>query len=233
PSGYYLNDEWVSLACRARPFPAPQDLATCMRRKRLYLFGDSTIRQWFEHISTHVPDMQLIDIGSTHLGPLISANVAAAKTFVMYRTHGPPFLTAKRPFAALHYAANELDGLAGGKDTVVGISLWAHFTGFPVSFYVTRMRGICAAVVRLLKRAPGTLVVFKSANTSYHSVYQSDWLSLQLDLVMRRLMAGVVVILDAWEMTAAHRFPDNLHPDPVIIHNEIKLLLAFVCPQEG
>ncbi|XP_075924753.1 NXPE family member 3-like [Petromyzon marinus] len=329
PSGYYLNDEWVSLACRARPFPAPQDLATCLRRKRLYLFGDSTIRQWFEHISTHVPGgchgfsalwrrgwewwiikmseprdlrnpssthMQLIDIGSTHLGPLISANVAAAKTFVMYRTHGPPFLTAKRPFAALHYAANELDGLAGqdapptlldteesriyiatpllkptpgkharvliavlvavssrpcvltvpvsmpvyyrslptpgGKDTVVGISLWAHFTGFPVSFYVTRMRGIRAAVVRLLKRAPGTLVVFKSANTSYHSVYQSDWLSLQLDLVMRRLMAGLpVVILDAWEMTAAHRFPDNLHPDPVIIHNEIKLLLAFVCPQ--
>ncbi|XP_061408305.1 NXPE family member 3-like [Lethenteron reissneri] len=232
PSGYYLNEEWVSLACRARPFPAPQDLAKCLRRKRLYLFGDSTIRQWFEHISTHVPDMQLIDIGSTHLGPLIAANVGAAKTFVLYRTHGPPFLTAKRPFAALHYAANEIDGLVGGKDTVVGISVWAHFTGFPVSLYIARMRGIRAAVVRLLKRAPGTLVVFKSANTSYHSVYQSDWLALQLDRVMRRLMAGLpVVILDAWEMTAAHRYPDNLHPDPVIIHSEIKLLLAYVCPR--
>uniref|UniRef100_S4RQA1 NXPE C-terminal domain-containing protein n=1 Tax=Petromyzon marinus TaxID=7757 RepID=S4RQA1_PETMA len=230
-SGFYLNDEWVSLSCRARPFRAPQDLATCLRGKRIYMYGDSTIRQWFLHLTAHVPDMQFIDINApTVLGPLMSVSVAA-KTFLLFRSQGLPFLTQHGPVAALHYVANEIDGLTGGKDTVVGISVWAHLTGFPVSFYVTRMRGIRAAVIRLLKRAPGTLVVFKSANTSYHSVYQSDWLSLQLDLVMRRLMAGLpVVILDAWEMTAAHRLPDNMHPEPIIIHNEIKLLLAYVCP---
>ncbi|XP_032814039.1 NXPE family member 3-like [Petromyzon marinus] len=231
-SGFYLNDEWVSLSCRARPFRAPQDLATCLRGKRIYMYGDSTIRQWFLHLTAHVPDMQFIDINApTVLGPLMSVSVAA-KTFLLFRSQGLPFLTQHGPVAALHYVANEIDGLTGGKDTVVGISVWAHLTGFPVSFYVTRMRGIRAAVIRLLKRAPGTLVVFKSANTSYHSVYQSDWLSLQLDLVMRRLMAGLpVVILDAWEMTAAHRLPDNMHPEPIIIHNEIKLLLAYVCPE--
>ncbi|CAM9734837.1 NXPE family member 3-like [Lampetra fluviatilis] len=231
-SGFYLNDEWVSLSCRTRLFPSPQDLANCLRGKRLYMYGDSTIRQWFLHLTAHVPDMKFIDINApTLLGPLMSVSVAA-KTFLLFRSQGLPFLTPHGPVAALHYVANEIDGLTGGKDTVVGISVWAHFTGFPVSLYIARMRGIRAAVVRLLKRAPGTLVVFKSANISYHSVYQSDWLSLQLDLIMRRLMAGLpVVILDAWEMTAAHRLPDNMHPEPVIIHNEVKLLLAYVCPQ--
>ncbi|CAM9826490.1 unnamed protein product [Lampetra planeri] len=232
PSGFYLNDEWVSLSCKARPFPTPQDLANCLSNKRFYMYGDSTIRQWFLHLTAHVPDMRFIDINApTLLGPLMSASVAT-KTFLLYRTQGLPFLTPHGPVAAIHYVANEIDGLTGGKDTVVGISLWAHFTGFPVSFYVARMRGIRAAVVRLLRRAPGTLVIFKSANTSYHSPDQSDWLNRQLDQIMRRLMAGLpVVILDAWEMTAAHRLPDNLHPEPVIIHNEIKLLLAYVCPQ--
>uniref|UniRef100_S4RGL9 NXPE C-terminal domain-containing protein n=1 Tax=Petromyzon marinus TaxID=7757 RepID=S4RGL9_PETMA len=231
PSGFYLNDEWVSLSCKTRPFPTPQDLANCLSGKRFYMYGDSTIRQWFLHLTAHVPGMQFIDINApTLLGPLMSASVAA-KTFLLYRTQGLPFLTPHGPVAAIHYVANEIDGLTGGKDTVVGISLWAHFTGFPVSFYVARMRGIRAAVVRLLKRAPGTLVVFKSANTSYHSPDQSDWLNRQLDQIMRRLMAGLpVVILDAWEMTAAHRLPDNLHPEPVIIHNEMKLVLAYVCP---
>ncbi|XP_078725337.1 NXPE family member 3-like isoform X4 [Lampetra fluviatilis] len=177
-------------------------------------------------------NMKFIDINApTLLGPLMSASVAT-KSFLLYRTQGLPFLTQRGPVAAIHYVANEIDGLTGGKDTVVGISLWAHFTGFPVSLYIARMRGIRAAVIRLLNRAPGTLVIFKSANTSYHSPDQSDWLNRQLDQIMRRLMAGLpVVILDAWEMTAAHRLPDNLHPEPVIIHNEIKLLLAYVCTQ--
>ncbi|XP_061407240.1 NXPE family member 3-like [Lethenteron reissneri] len=232
PSGFYLNDEWVSLSCKARPFPALQDLANCLSGKRFYMYGDSTIRQWFLHLTANVPDMKFIDINApTLLGPLMSASVAT-KSFLLYRTQGLPFLTQRGPVAAIHYVANEIDGLPGGKDTVVGISLWAHFTGFPVSLYIARMRGIRAAVVRLLNRAPGTLVIFKSANTSYHSPDQSDWLNRQLDQIMRRLMAGLpVVILDAWEMTAAHRLPDNLHPEPVIIHNEIKLILAYVCPQ--
>uniref|UniRef100_S4RM12 NXPE C-terminal domain-containing protein n=1 Tax=Petromyzon marinus TaxID=7757 RepID=S4RM12_PETMA len=54
-SGFYLNDEWVSLSCRTRLFPSPQDLAKCLRGKRLYMYGDSTIRQWFLHLTAHVP----------------------------------------------------------------------------------------------------------------------------------------------------------------------------------
>ncbi|XP_075924551.1 NXPE family member 3-like isoform X2 [Petromyzon marinus] len=55
PSGFYLNDEWVSLSCKTRPFPALQDLANCLSGKRFYMYGDSTIRQWFLHLTAHVP----------------------------------------------------------------------------------------------------------------------------------------------------------------------------------
>uniref|UniRef100_S4RM07 NXPE C-terminal domain-containing protein n=1 Tax=Petromyzon marinus TaxID=7757 RepID=S4RM07_PETMA len=112
-SGFYLNDEWVSLSCRTRLFPSPQDLAKCLRGKRLYMYGDSTIRQWFLHLTAHVPDMQFIDINApTLLGPLMSVSVAA-KTFLLYRSQGLPFLTSHGPVAALHYVANEIDGLTG------------------------------------------------------------------------------------------------------------------------
>ncbi|XP_075924552.1 NXPE family member 3-like [Petromyzon marinus] len=133
PSGFYLNDEWVSLSCKTRPFPTPQDLANCLSGKRFYMYGDSTIRQWFLHLTAHVPGMQFIDINApTLLGPLMSASVAA-KTFLLYRTQGLPFLTPHGPVAAIHYVANEIDGLTGQEAPLLTLSQLdlAFYAPFP------------------------------------------------------------------------------------------------------
>ncbi|XP_075929099.1 NXPE family member 3-like [Petromyzon marinus] len=176
--------------------------------------------------------MQIIDVHSPkQMGPLLATGMGG-KTFLSYRCHGFPLRSQKGSFAAMHYIANELDGIPGGKDTVVAFTLWAHFTSYPVIFYVKRIRNIRASIVRLLARSPETLVIIKTANTSYKSIIGSDWLAKQLDQVMRQMMAGLqVVIVDVWDMTAAHRFPDQIHPPALIIMNEISLVLSYLCPK--
>ncbi|KAK6299144.1 hypothetical protein J4Q44_G00306540 [Coregonus suidteri] len=88
------------------------------------------------------------------------------------------------------------------------------------------------AVASLLRRSPTTLVVIKSANTGYKDVYGSDWLSWQLDMALKEIFRDLPVVrIDVWQMTSCHYSPDNIHPPPVVIQNEVDLFLSFVCPQ--
>ena len=170
------------------------------------------------------------------LGPLMAVDFKH-NILMNYRCHGPPIRIFPVSTSELRYVANEVDGLAGGPDTVVVFSIWAHFTSFPIEVYIRRMRHIRQALVRLLDRGPGTLVIIRSANfvamdqtTSKHS---SDWFSLQIDTVLRTMFKGLgVVFVDAWEMTLAHHSPHNIHPPPPIIKNMVDLILSHVCPDK-
>ena len=153
-----------------------------------------------------------------------------------YRCHGPPIRFSTVIASELRYISNELDGLSGGPNTIVVLSIWAHFSTFPVEVYIRRLRHIRRAVLRLLDRAPGTIIVIRSANLQALdpevSLYNSDWYSLQLDEVLRAMFKGLnVLLVDAWQMTLAHHFPHALHPPPAIIKNMIDMLLSCVCPE--
>lgn len=131
----------------------------------------------------------------------------------------------------LHYEVAHLAGIGGGPQTVVVLTLWAHFTTFPVSVYLDRLERVRQAIASLLFRSPKTKVIIKSANTGYKSIYGSDWLSLQLDILLREAFKGMAVtIIDAWDMTSCHYLPDNIHPGPPVIRNEVDLLLSYICP---
>lgn len=55
PSGYYYKDQWRPRKFKMRQFNDPDNITDCLQRKVVYLFGDSTIRQWFEYLTTFVP----------------------------------------------------------------------------------------------------------------------------------------------------------------------------------
>ena len=38
-----------------RHFNDPDNITECLQGKMVYLFGDSTIRQWFEYLTAFVP----------------------------------------------------------------------------------------------------------------------------------------------------------------------------------
>ncbi|KAM4794771.1 NXPE family member 3 [Rhinophrynus dorsalis] len=235
PAGYYYQDRWISGKSYARQFNNPSDITDCLQGKVVHLFGDSTIRQWFEYLTDFVPELRTFDLGSPkNVGPFLAIDVDH-NIMLKFRCHGPPIRFTTVSTSELRYIANELDGIVGGQNTVVGITIWSHFSTFPVEAYIRRLRNIRAAVLRLLERSPATAIIIRSANVQELgpevSLFNSDWFSLQLDTVLRSMFDGLdLLILDAWEMSLAHYLPHALHPEPIIVKNQINEFLSFVCP---
>lgn len=239
PSGYYFGNSWKSLnGFKIRQFNDSTVATQCLRNKMIYMYGDSTVRQWFEYLIALVPDLKEFNLHSPkNVGPFMAVD-SAHNILLKYRCHGPPIRFSTVLSSELRYVSNELDGLSGGPNTVVVLSVWAHFSTFPVEVYIRRLRHIRRAVLRLLDRAPGTTVVIRTANLQALdqdvSLYNSDWFSLQLDQVLRAMFKGLnVLMVDAWQMTQAHPLPHALHPPPAIVKNMINLLLSHVCPEKS
>lgn len=154
-----------------------------------------------------------------------------------FRCHGPPIRFTTVRTNELHYIANELRRIAGGGNTVIAITIWSHFSTFPVEVYMRRLRNIRSSVIQLLDRNPKTLVIIKTANVQELgpevSLFNSDWYSYQLDTIMRKMFSGIkVYFVNAWEMSLAHYLPHKLHPEEVIVKNQLDAFLSFICPLE-
>ncbi|XP_073510532.1 NXPE family member 3-like isoform X2 [Phyllobates terribilis] len=299
PSGFYNGDHWTSLVCQGRHFPHPSGALDCLKGKSIHMFGDSTLRQWFEYLERFIPSphaarqpvyqpctpaclpavpaclstscarhpvyqlcppachpvlpahwracqlwlsvpwespaiaqgLKRIDLHVNYQsGPLIAVETNAGLV-VRWQAHGLPLRTTKTMMSDLHYESADLAGIGGGPHTVIMLTLCAHFTTFPVRVYLERLEKVRRAISSLFFRSPETTVIIKSANTGYKSIYGSDWLTLQLDILLRAAFKGMgVIILDVWDMTSCHYLPDNIHPGPPVIKNEVDLMLSYICP---
>ncbi|XP_066304298.1 NXPE family member 3-like [Branchiostoma lanceolatum] len=232
-SGFYQQGVWSSLVCKNRHFSQASEWQQCLQGKTLHFFGDSTIRQWWEHL-VRILNLTETDISEaiSWTGPLLARSPVHDIT-VNYRIHGPPYRCQWTRTFLIKYVANAIDEIKGGPNDVVGITMWAHFTSYPVEVYRKRIEAVRAAIERLLHRSPETLVVIKSANTREGGVIiAGDWHAYRLDRVMREVFHGMkVVLVDAWEMTnAQHWHEDAIHPAEDIIVQELEFLCSFVCP---
>ncbi|KAF7651444.1 hypothetical protein LDENG_00111190 [Lucifuga dentata] len=153
--------------------PKEKGQPQCLKGKMVHLYGDSTIRQWFEHLQGTLPALKQFDLPKDkQVGPFMAIDIPN-KIMVTYRCHGPPIRFGNVPTSELRYIANEIDGLVGGANTVVVISIWSHFSTFPVEIYIRRLQSIRRALVRLLNRAPDTLVVIRTANLKALTLYET------------------------------------------------------------
>ncbi|XP_039861292.1 NXPE family member 3 isoform X2 [Simochromis diagramma] len=236
-SGYYYMDSWRPLdGFTMRQFNKSSAAVQCLKNKVINMYGDSTVRQWFEYLIGFVPELKEFNLyNPKKVGPLMAVD-STHNILLKYRCHGPPIRFSTVMSSELRYVSNELDGLSGGPNVVVVLSIWSHFSTFPVDIYIRRLRHIRQALVRLIDRAPGTLIVIRSANLQALdqevSLYNSDWYSQQLDQVLRTMFKGLnVLVVDAWQMTLAHHLPHALHPPPPIVKQMIDMLLSYICPE--
>ncbi|XP_075704426.1 NXPE family member 3-like [Rhinoderma darwinii] len=231
PSGYYYQDVWQSRVCRNRQFPTPSSVTSCLKGKVVYMFGDSTLRQWWEYLVNFVPSLQRLDLHVRYAPGTLLATDAEHGYLLQWRGHELPLSMKRKSVQELQYIANQLDGIGGGDDgLVIVINCMAHFILLPARFYLQRIRNIRNSVVRLLQRSPNTTVIIKSGNTGFRYDHGSDWLSLQLDTLMRATFSGLpVTLLDAWQMTSCHYLPKDLHPKEIIVKNMVDTMLSFIC----
>ncbi|TDG96915.1 hypothetical protein EPR50_G00233920 [Perca flavescens] len=149
PSGYYYQGVWQALGgTTVRQFNASA-ISQCLKGKVVHMHGDSTVRQFFEFLNAALPARGKLDMALDYANNIL----------VKYHFHGPPICIVPVSTSKLRYIANEIDGLIGGTNTVVVFGIWAHFGTFPMQTYIRRLLNIRRAVVRLLDRAPGTVVI--------------------------------------------------------------------------
>ncbi|KAI3366947.1 hypothetical protein L3Q82_009595, partial [Scortum barcoo] len=119
PSGYYYQDAWQSLGGSiVRRFKTSVDISQCLKGKVIHMYGDSTIRQWFEYLNAALPDLKEFDLHSRkQVGPFMALDYAN-NILVTFRCHGPPIRFGNVPTTELRYIANEIDGINGGTNTV-------------------------------------------------------------------------------------------------------------------
>ncbi|XP_042367600.1 NXPE family member 3-like [Plectropomus leopardus] len=238
PSGYYYQGLWQALdGTTVQPFRILKR-TQCLKGKNVHLYGDSTMLQFFTFLITVLPGVKKFGPPSTLQRPFIGFDFAN-NILVTFSFHGPPMLgRGPIPPTDQHYVANDMDSFTGGDNTVVVFGIWAHLTPFPIEVYIRRLRSIRKAVVRLLTRAPGTMIIIRTGNPRELSLDLalgfSDWYSLRRVKVLRAMFKGLNVhFIDAWEMVLAHSKPHAIHPSPAIIMNMIDVLLSHVCPKIG
>ncbi|XP_042369931.1 NXPE family member 3-like [Plectropomus leopardus] len=237
PSGYYYQGLWKALDGTTVHNFENTAITQCLRGKVVHMYGDSTVRQYFEFLNAVLPGLKQFNLHSPKkAGPYMSLDYVN-NILVTYRFHAPPIRITYVPAPETRYIANEIDGLVGGANTVVIFCVWAHFGTYPMEIYIRRLRSIRRSVVHLLDRAPDTVVIIRTgapkAMWLEAAMTKSDWHSLQCNKVLRAMFKGLNVhLIDAWEMVVAHLLPHNLHPRPPIIRNMINVIMSYICPQK-
>eukprot|EP00058_Branchiostoma_floridae_P009471 XP_002594959.1 hypothetical protein BRAFLDRAFT_244532 [Branchiostoma floridae] len=234
--GHWSRGVWKSSICNVRVFKTT-DVQRCLANKVVYLHGDSTVRQWYERLQAILP-LQNIKQNTVVFKSASNTEWNVAAYFRFH--HVPIEKQLPYPFFNLSYAADQLDAIQGGPNTVVVLSLWAHFTEEPLDMIRSRLHAIRHAIHRLQRRDPGTHVFIRTGTTREHTgqslihyLLGSDWLAYQITEEIREIFREDpdVVVLDFWDMTVCQWGRDNVHPDQTVVDNELNMLLSHVCPK--
>eukprot|EP00058_Branchiostoma_floridae_P017178 XP_002602666.1 hypothetical protein BRAFLDRAFT_72966 [Branchiostoma floridae] len=159
--------------------------------------------------------------------------------FVKHEALVPFSMGAWNIFNDFRYVADELDSTHVGPNTVIVLSLWAHYTAEPLDMIRSRLYAIRCAIHRLMRRSPGTRVLVRTGTTREHTggelqyyLLGSDWLAYQITEVIREMFVADsdVFVLDTWDMSVCQPGKDFIHPDQTMVDNQLNILFSHICP---
>ncbi|XP_019633447.1 PREDICTED: NXPE family member 3-like [Branchiostoma belcheri] len=237
--GHWSGKVWTSSVCNVRVF-TQNDIRRCLANKTVYMQGDSTIRQWGLRLEKEVPlnyDNNTMNSKGLSIGDNGQWNISVRYRFHHFPVQGGVWII----FNDFRYVVDELDANPGGPNTVIVLSLWAHFTAEPLELIRSRLYAIRGAIHRLKRRAPGTRVFVRTGTTREHKrrklefyLLASDWLAYQITEVIREMFRADpdVVVLDTWGMSVCQPGKDNVHPDQTMVDSQLNMLLSHICPEE-
>ncbi|XP_078679075.1 NXPE family member 3-like [Branchiostoma floridae x Branchiostoma belcheri] len=209
--GHWSGKVWTSSVCDVRVF-TQNDIRRCLANKTVYMQAQFR-------------------------GDNSQWNISVRYRFHHFPVQGGVWII----FNDFRYVVDELDANPGGPNTVIVLSLWAHFTAEPLELIRSRLYAIRAAIHRLKRRAPGTRVFVRTGTTREHKrrklefyLLASDWLAYQITEVIREMFREDphVVVLDTWDMSVCQPGKDNVHPDQTMVDSQLNMLLSHICPKE-
>uniref|UniRef100_A0A8D2DNS4 Neurexophilin and PC-esterase domain family member 2 n=1 Tax=Sciurus vulgaris TaxID=55149 RepID=A0A8D2DNS4_SCIVU len=233
PSGYTFKRSWISAFCKQIKFNTMQEINYCLKRKLIYLMGDSTLRQWINYFLTVVKTLKNFDHHGTGLFKTHVLLDVERHILIQWKKHSHPFITEKLySVKSENYIPREIDQVAGDNNMVIVITLGQHFRPFPINIFIRRAINIQKAIKRLFLRSPETKVILKTENTrEIHENTEmfSDFHGYVQNLIMKDIFVDLNVgIIDAWDMAIAYS-TDEIHPPDYVIENQIVMFLNYIC----
>ncbi|XP_077131574.1 NXPE family member 4-like [Ranitomeya variabilis] len=236
PSGYFYDEIWNPVYCNMTVYRLAENFTNCLQGKKLFLIGDSTLRQFIMHFTERI---KIVKYFRYHyegwIGwPLtLEAMNMEKDIYVSYKRHGFPLQhDGFYYFKEDQYTSRQIDQRAGGKDTIFVITMGQHFRQFPLKVFIQRAVNIRRALERLFLRSPDTKVIIKTENTRdlfAPAERQGDFHGYTQYLVLKEVFQGINVgFVDAWDMTVASSTA-SVHPPGFTFANIMSLTLTFSC----
>lgn len=228
PVGFFYNGKWSPYNCRYKI-----KIPHCLRDKRLFLFGDSTIRQWYKLLLKEFACESLTEEWTKEKWH--KRSICSAKNInltIEWLPHAQPFSVGKIWYPkkySTHPIATVINELPDNNNTVLVIHMYGHLLYWHHSIFRDRIRAISRSIEHFLRRNSLAKVLIKAPHTftqspaSYYSYVYRDILREEFTNLYDK-----VIYIDQADMTIAKE-NSELHPPPDISKEAVLQLLGYIC----
>ncbi|XP_052785103.1 NXPE family member 3-like [Mya arenaria] len=239
PSGFWINGTWICFSCFSNSFHSAVSYRKCLNGKRMYILGDSTIRQYAEYfINTVLEYKPRIDL--RRFGP--DRTYHFRKTFykyginVVYLKHAMPFTNHNAPIKEITGFVTELEAIASSNITdsqiIIIAGYHAHFQLYPLAVYRGRIRKLVKSFTRLLTVKPSAQLFFKGPTFTFDDTH---WFDNKMSITYMEIafqefapLHNHVTFLDTWSPSVTLE-TSGIHPVNKAFQALIQQFMAYLC----
>ncbi|XP_071944151.1 NXPE family member 4-like [Antedon mediterranea] len=231
--GFWTNNVWTSLQCKTKQW-TKQEVSKCINGKHIVLMGDSTTRQWTEHLLAFMGVTRSINTTKPS-----TKHIQHHSNIMMLDFYFHPYSIGSimHIYRVGKWEYEILDNL--NVDTcnnyVIMVSPWAHYAQWTKESFIERLHLLRETLVRFMKRCPGAKILMKTPHPRNHSsqislLYGSDKLLYDIYELYFSIFSGLGIhILDIWDMNLSYPSRNTIHmPTPVILQ-ELFLMFSHIC----
>ncbi|KAM8927737.1 NXPE family member 1-like [Pelodytes ibericus] len=230
PSGYFSYNRWTPINCRMTTFTENEKVKNFLKGKKLFLIGDSTVRQYIRHFAE---EMKIVDYFNhtedemqSWQKTLLAINLEKF-IYVTWKKHTFPFVS--QTFYSIKedaYMARQIDQIGGGENTIIVLTMGQHFRPFSFRIFIKSAINVRRAIERLFIRSPRTKVIIKEENVRDMDINMerfSDFHGHVQYLVLREIFHGLNIgFVDALDMTIAYA-SHVIHPPVEVLENIVSM----------
>ncbi|KAG8431432.1 hypothetical protein GDO86_018745 [Hymenochirus boettgeri] len=236
PSGFFYKGIWNPTYCNMDVYKTDEDFTKCLKGKKLFLIGDSTLRQFIMYFTEGIQIVKYFGFygkGFEDWEKTLLALNDEKEIYVSYKRHGFPLEDWMfYYFKDDQYSSNQIDQQPGGNNTILVITMGQHFRQFPLQLYIRRAINIRRAIERLYLRSPDTKVIIKTENTREYNTpveRSGNFHGYTQYLVLREVFQGINVgFVDAWDMTVSSDAA-TVHPPGYTFESIMSMTFTFAC----
>ncbi|XP_069131076.1 NXPE family member 4-like isoform X1 [Argopecten irradians] len=237
PVGFYYKGKWHQRGCRNTFTPSKYSYEKCLRDQYLFLFGDSNIRSWFDHIQHQT---RMVVPKDDRLGnrwfSLRKAVRQDLNSTLLWAVHELPFYTGEdSPRELIKSIAWYMDLIPNKKKVTLVIHNMMHFGRLPPSEFREHVRDMKFAIGRLFQRIPHARVFIKGPHsaTYINLLKPLDFIrKFQDQIFYEELMEfhNEITYLNEWDLTTCIGNV-NVHPDASTVRDMIYNFMSYLCEE--